>query len=46
VCNLQTLANIKLNTADTGNAVIKQAVGEAQRKSQRENLTGEVEIEM
>jgi len=43
---LQTLANIKLNTADTGNSVIRQAVGEAQRKAQRENLTGEVEIEM
>jgi len=46
VCKLQTLANIKINTADTGNAVIKQAVGEAQRKAQRENLTGEVELEI
>ncbi|CAJ0824601.1 6717_t:CDS:2 [Entrophospora sp. SA101] len=46
ICKLQTLANIKLNTADTGNAVIRQAVGEAQRKAQREKLTGEVEIEI
>ncbi|CAG8844371.1 33748_t:CDS:2, partial [Racocetra persica] len=38
-CNLETLANIRVNTADTGAAVIKQAVGEAQRKAQRENLT-------
>jgi len=34
---LETLANIRVNTADTGSAVIKQAVGEAQRKAQREN---------
>jgi len=45
-CNLETLANVRVNTADTGSAAIKQAVGEAQRKAQRENLTGEVEIEM
>ena len=46
VCKLQTLANIRINPADTGNAAIKQAVGEAQRKAQRDGLTGEVEIEM
>ena len=46
VCGLQTLANIRTNTVDTGAAAIKQAVGEAQRKAQRENITGEVEIEM
>jgi hypothetical protein len=43
---LETLANIRVNTADTGSAVIKQAVGEAQRKAQRENKTGDVEVEM
>jgi len=45
-CGLETLANIRVNTADTGSAVIKQAVGEAQRKAQRENKTGDVEVEM
>lgn len=45
-CNLETLANIRVNTADTGAAAIKQAVGEAQRKAQRDGLTGEVEVEM
>jgi len=45
-CGLETLANVRVNTADTGSAAIKQAVGEAQRKAQRENLTGEVEVEM
>jgi len=40
------LANVRVNTADTGKAAIKQAVGEAQRKAQRDGLSGEVEVEM
>ena len=45
-CGFETLANVRVNTADTGKAAIKQAVGEAQRKAQRDGLTGEVEVEM
>jgi len=46
VCEKTTLASIVLNTNDTGYSAVKQAIGEAQRRSQQTGVKGEISVTM
>ena len=43
-CGKNTLASIQPNTGDVGHLLIKQMVGEAQRKAKRTGQSGDVEV--
>jgi len=43
-CGKNTLASIQPNANDTGYSLIKQMVGEAQRKARRTGQSGDIEV--
>jgi len=43
-CGKNTLASIQPNASDAGYSLIKQMVGEAQRKARRTGQNGDVEV--
>lgn len=45
-CNMRTLTTTLSNPADSAEAAVRQAVGEAQRRAKDANISGDVRVEM